>query len=716
MGISLRQIRHEWVSVLCQCIALSAVIMPVLLMLGLKNGIISSEWRRLMNDPDTLLLAPHFSSTRREVSFIELQEIAKFPGVQTIIPRLSTLDSQVFLYSDKKPLDPQESWSQATQLVLTKAGDKTLTYYGCPIPVFQHGQKWQEAVLNHVESERLLAPIGSTIHMTGYRISQGKRETFDLPLKVVGVLPPDNKSSDITNAQKVYVSEKIAFAVLDYYAGLPGFLTGEQAASPPPACRALLMIPDKETAHLHALMKKRKLFLDRQGVPIPWKLSSFLPSIFPSTPLLLQQRGRISPNTALTYSTQKTPSFRRPPASPSMTLLRQQWERFFPGTALTYSKGGTLITASQWNEQQSEFLDDIPLTPLPNHAFLLFPPQGKGMAYQAYYARYILPAVIEGMGEKWRIYPWNSGVKITYVTDKFEQGSVTSPWNDPDLLEKLSSRRSVRQCNLYTGASDAAPTTPRFTRNDPNPLEIKIHTTVPGRAASHAVVNIVTVPGLNISPPHYFCAPEDLGILSLASQFPYNWDYRKPQNEAFIPIDRQFGFRCYADSIENVAAVKKSLEDKGFTCVSSQADIAKNKTLDANLSRLLMVISALGGSGALIALVLNLFNATERRKKDYAILRTLGLGRMALVALPIYETVVIMTLTLTFSFGLYHGLAILMSHSFADMLPSGGTLCEIPLRHQVLILLGTLSLAAFSAFCSSLRLCRLSPAAYIRES
>ena len=682
MRLSLRQTGHEWASALCQCIALSAVIMPVLLMLGLKNGLISREWNRLLNDPDILLLAPHFSSPRKEVSFAELREIARLPGVQTVIPRLSTLDSQVFLYSDKVPLDPGESWSQATQLVLTKEGDKTLSYYGCPIPVFNQGEEVQEVVLNHVESERLMAPVGSIVHMTGFRISPDKKESFDIPLRVIGVLPPDNRSSDIANVKKIYVPERIAYAVLDYYAGLPCLLTGEKSAAPPPVCRALLMLPDREITHLHTMMKKSAGFHDRDGVPIPGPFGSVLPPVFPT--ILLRERGK----------------------------------QIFPVTAMTYTRGGSLLSASQWNRHQADTQNGIPVPRLPDQAYMVIPPPGKGMAYQAYYACRILPELAEGMGPKWKIYPWNPGIKITYVSDRFEQGDVSVPWNDPSLLENLSSLRTPGRCTLYTGPPASRKTSSHSKKeSSATTREITIHPAVSGREASHAVVDIVTVPGLHMTPPHYLCAPEDLGILRLSALFPYNWDYRKPSGEAFTPIDRQFGFRCYADSLHHVDVVKKALEDRGFTCASSQADIAKNKTLDANLSRLLLLISALGGGGALIALVLNLFNATERRKKDYAVLRTLGLGRISLLALPVYETTTIMALTLALSFGLYHGLSTLMSRSFADMLPSGaGVLCEIPPSHQLSIVLGALSVAVFSAFCSSLRLCRLSPAAYIRES
>lgn len=49
--LALADLRHEWLLNLCMVLALAAVLTPLLLLLGLKNGVVETMRERLVQDP-----------------------------------------------------------------------------------------------------------------------------------------------------------------------------------------------------------------------------------------------------------------------------------------------------------------------------------------------------------------------------------------------------------------------------------------------------------------------------------------------------------------------------------------------------------------------------------------------------------------------------------------------------------------------------------------
>ena len=50
-GLAVADLRHEWILNLCMILALAAVLAPLLLLLGLKHGTITTLRDRLVEDP-----------------------------------------------------------------------------------------------------------------------------------------------------------------------------------------------------------------------------------------------------------------------------------------------------------------------------------------------------------------------------------------------------------------------------------------------------------------------------------------------------------------------------------------------------------------------------------------------------------------------------------------------------------------------------------------
>ncbi len=717
LGLSLRQAAHEWASALCQCFALSAVVLPILLLVGLKNGIIESEWTRLMNDPDALLLSPRLIGQKYDVTWEELQDINRIKGVHVALPQLSLSHSQVFL--DRKDELPDSSTSRQLQITLTRADDKLLTYHNCPVPAFEEGSAVQQAVLNDIARQTLKAKVGDEFILRPLS-SNSSRAPLNLRVRIVGILPPDNKTQDEGNRNRVFLAEELGFELMNYNDGFPCAFTGEKLTGPAPLCRALLLVPSNKVQPAAPAATAPAPVAEEEAPGSNAEVEAFFAATDEDAAASEEEEEEehaAADETPAPRAVAVSASAMLAPAAPSAPAASAgvtAEQLLLHARQQAQELGWSYPVIMQENESGTTAADEP--CALPEGSQLIAPRVSGVISWEHLsQVQNLLPAMQNYAGSDWKIYPWNEPLGLLHSALTTERkGELTAPWNAPELLATLSRMQQPGRCTIYTGTGEGG--TPDFARATRTEVK-RVGVIPPGTTGSLVSMEIVTVPGLPVRPPHYLCSPEDLSLLSLTCYKEFYWDYlsNDPQR-AFYFSNRRFGFRCYAASIDDVQAVKDKLESMDFSVKSSAEDIAKNRKMDANLQRLLMLIGALAGTGAIIALVFNLFNATERRKKEYAILRTLGLGRLALLSLPVYETAIIMALTLVVSFGIYHGVNMLMAHYLADMVSEGGRLCYIPVEQQLLIAAVTMALAVLAALLSSLRLCRLSPAAYIRES
>ncbi len=719
LGLSLRQATHEWASALCQCFALSAVVLPILLLIGLKNGLIESEKQRIMNDPDALMLSPIISAGNKRINITteELADLGKMKGVRIALPQLAMSYSRAYL---QKP-DSTEEERQGVQITLTRENDISLTHYQCPVPTFKRGSNHQEAVLNDAAAQL----FGGSEEVLGKEfilaphVVHANQATPDIRVTIIGVLPPNYKSLDEGDRYRIFLSEELGFELMDYVDGFPCAFSGEKLNSPPPLAESLLLVPRAPQA------AKAPQTPEGQKEEIPTDTADENAEK-PAEPVATEENAAVpaEPEAAETAEVSAKESVEAPEKqedeTSSPTITAEALRHFAQEEATAFKWHSKMeLEACRRNEGEK-----IRILSLPEGSYLITPRTRNGMSWiHMSQAKNLLPALQEKVGEDWFVYPWNRTLTLhSHTLFAQESATVSAPWNDPELLRKLSELRVPGRCILYTGTAEGGKEgeLPDFSRKQTfrAGMDKEAIFLSPSDARGHSAVvaNIYTVPGLPIAPPHFLCAPEDLSALSLSRYKEFSWDYSEPKEKAFYLTTRQFRFRCYAKSLNDVAYVQQELEKQGFEIKSSQGDIAKYQDMGMHLENLLLLLGSLSGTGAIIALAFNLFNATERRKKDYAILRTLGLGRVALLFLPIYETALIMTITLLLSFGIYHGVNLLMLPTLSEVLPVGASLCSIPPLQQVLIALLAMLLAVVAALISSIRLCRLSPAAYIRES
>jgi len=107
-----------------------------------------------------------------------------------------------------------------------------------------------------------------------------------------------------------------------------------------------------------------------------------------------------------------------------------------------------------------------------------------------------------------------------------------------------------------------------------------------------------------------------------------------PADAAPDPARLYAGFRLYARTLEDVIGIDRDLRREGIDVSTRAEDVAALLALDRNLATLFAAIAALGGAGYLVGLGVGLYANVERKRRDLALLRLMGLSARGLVAFP----------------------------------------------------------------------------------
>lgn len=197
----LHQLRHEWLGAACLCIAISAAIIPLLMILGLKEGTVATLRQRLAFDPVNLeVRMPQTTRLTQE----EIKTIRELPGVAFCVPCPRALAASAII-SPAGSITPQ----QESYMVPTAAGDPLLTRYNCQVP------KEGEIVISAGIAEKTGLAIGDTATVTASCIEQGRLKHSTQENRVVGILPPESGVS-----MQSYVPLSLVIGIEEYIEGL----------------------------------------------------------------------------------------------------------------------------------------------------------------------------------------------------------------------------------------------------------------------------------------------------------------------------------------------------------------------------------------------------------------------------------------------------------------------------------------------------------------
>jgi putative ABC transport system permease protein len=167
---------HEWLPSLCLALALASVFCPVVIILGLKQGVVENLRQSLLRDPANLELRPKSSLSVDEAFLVKTRDI---PGVGFVIPKTRSLGLVAVQFRcGEKQAD--------LDLVPTAAGDPVLGHYGVlpPEPL--------QAVLTYSAARALGLEMNEqaeiVMELRRYD-SNGRLEQQVLPVGVTKVLP-----------------------------------------------------------------------------------------------------------------------------------------------------------------------------------------------------------------------------------------------------------------------------------------------------------------------------------------------------------------------------------------------------------------------------------------------------------------------------------------------------------------------------------------------
>ncbi len=213
--LSLRDYSHERLLSVCTILGLAAVLAPLLVLFGVKSGIINTMVDRLVQDPRNLEISP-VGSGHYDQQW--LASLAQRPGTAFVIPQTRSIAANMILYrkSDDKPR------TLAVDLIPTDTGDPLIEKWG-KVP-----KENNAVVLSASTARKLQVAAGQAIEGRVGRSVQGRKEQVALDLKVIAVLPLEAYPRDAA-----FVRLALLEATEDYRDGFGSALFGWPGQSRP---------------------------------------------------------------------------------------------------------------------------------------------------------------------------------------------------------------------------------------------------------------------------------------------------------------------------------------------------------------------------------------------------------------------------------------------------------------------------------------------------
>ena len=224
----------------------------------------------------------------------------------------------------------------------------------------------------------------------------------------------------------------------------------------------------------------------------------------------------------------------------------------------------------------------------------------------------------------------------------------------------------------------------------------------------------VTVEGSDLVPPGSVKVPlRLLGTFGLLRNRPLIFD--EAGNDFLLARRGYAGFRMYAASLEKVAGLKRYLEEQGISVTTEAERIDEVMRLDKYLSLifwLIVVGSLVGGAACLLA---NIYAGIERKRRELAVLRLLGLSGGAFVRFPLYTAGFFAISGFLVAMALFMCMATLINVLFGGHLQAGENLCRLAWWHPPVALGLTLAVSLLAGGIAAKRSIGIDPADALRS-
>ncbi|MFQ5913550.1 MAG: ABC transporter permease [Nitrospinota bacterium] len=198
--LALADLRHEWILTFCLVMAIAAVIAPLLILMGLKYGIIATLRERFIQDPRYREIRPAATKVHPESWFRQVQTR---PSVAFLVPTILPAASVV------QVLRPGSGKPVLIDLIPTAQDDPLILENGGRIP----GPN--QSVFTWAAAKDLGVRVGDRVVARVARIRRGRREYGTASLEVASVLRPSAGS-----LERMYAPLSFVLDVESYKEGM----------------------------------------------------------------------------------------------------------------------------------------------------------------------------------------------------------------------------------------------------------------------------------------------------------------------------------------------------------------------------------------------------------------------------------------------------------------------------------------------------------------
>lgn len=175
------------------------------------------------------------------------------------------------------------------------------------------------------------------------------------------------------------------------------------------------------------------------------------------------------------------------------------------------------------------------------------------------------------------------------------------------------------------------------------------------------------------------------------------------------------GFRLYAQTLDDVAGLRKALLARAIDVRTQQGDIDLVRALDRNLGYVFWIIAAIAILGYGISFGSSVWANIDRKRYEFGVLRLIGFRTHAIVWFPILQAILTGILGWSIAAAAYFGVEVGLNALLAETIGNGQPVCRLRPLHFFIALSITLVVAGLAAALGGTRLARLEPSLALRE-
>jgi len=173
--------------------------------------------------------------------------------------------------------------------------------------------------------------------------------------------------------------------------------------------------------------------------------------------------------------------------------------------------------------------------------------------------------------------------------------------------------------------------------------------------------------------------------------------------------------RIYADNIENVEALANRLSEEGIETSSRLAEIKSVQSIDKVLGIVFGVIAWIAVLGCAASLIGALMANIDRKRKDLALLRLMGYGRLAMQAYVVMQSAVLTVSGFAVGCLMYLVGSHLFNQMLGEYMKADRFVCRLEPVHFVIALAAALMLAMIVAGVGGVVVTKIEPAESLRD-